>query len=171
MKTTTKTFSFCITALVISLGFYSCNDDGSDAIKPSPYEPNGETNIEILLTDNLIKQWRLVYIYDIDNASIPAHKWSECERSEILTFNTDKSFSIGCSENGISLFTWNVREQEGVKLLDLESIAISNAPSAWLSQKIVIRLLTEDSLIIEINGIKQEYVPYYLENRDPRDYQ
>ena len=170
MKTTAKTFSICITALVILLGLNSC-DDGNEAIKPSPYEPIGESNIEILLTDNLIKQWRLVSIYDYNNEIIPTFNWSECEKSEILTFNTDNSFSISCSENGISLFTWKVKEVEGETLLDLESVKSSKAPPLWLNQKIIIHLLTANALIIEVEGIKQEYVPYYLENSDPRDYQ
>jgi hypothetical protein len=170
VKTTPKIFSILITAFVISLGFYSCDDDGSEAIKPSSYLPHEENNIEVLLTDNLIKQWRLINIYDNDNASVPIHKWSECEKSEILTFNTDKSFSISCSEDGISLFTWNVSDIEGKTLLNLESIAASKAPSVWKNQKIVIRLLTENALVIETNGIKHEYTPFYLVNRNPRDY-
>jgi hypothetical protein len=169
MKTTTKIFSICITAIIISLGSFSCDGDGSEAIEPDPSEPDGENNVEVLLTDNLIKQWRLVDIYDFDNASIPGHKWSECEKSEILTFNTDKSFSISCSGNGISLFKWNISETEGKTLLNLESVAASKAPLGWMSQKIVIRLLTENALVIEINGIKYEYASFYLENIDPRD--
>jgi hypothetical protein len=171
MKTATKILSIFITALIISLGSFSCDDDGREAIKPSPYEPNGEIRVEVLLTDNLIKQWRLVNIYDLDNVNIPTHKWSECEKSEILTFNTDKSFSISCFENGISLFKWNIIEIEEETHLSLESVAASKAPSGWMSQKIVIRLLTENTLIIEIDRIKHEYVPFYRENSDPLDYQ
>ncbi len=171
MKTATKILSICITALVISLGSFSCDDDGREAIKPSPYEQKGENNVEVLLTDNLIKQWRLVDIYDLDNASIPVHKWNECEKSEILTFNTNNSFSISCSENGISIFTWNVSEMEGKTLLNLESFAASKAPSGWMSQNIVIRLLTENTLVIEINGIKHEYASFHLGNTDSGNYQ
>jgi len=171
MKTTTKILSICITALIISLGSFSCDDDGKEAIKPSPYKADVDNNVEVLLTDNLIKQWRLVDIYDLDNASIPVHKWNECEKSEILTFNTDKSFSISCSENGISLFTWNVSKTEGKTLLNLESVEVSKAPSGWMSQKIVIRLLTENTLVIEINGINYEYTSFHLGNSDPGDYQ
>jgi hypothetical protein len=170
MKTTTKILSICITTLVISLGSFSCDDDGSEAIEPYPYEPDDENNVEVLLTDNLIKQWRLVDIYDFDNASIPGHKWSECEKSEILTFNTDKSFSISCSANGISLFKWNISETEGKTLLNLESVAASKAPSGWMSQKIVIRLLTENTLVIEIKEVNYEYASFHLGNSDPGDY-
>ena len=170
MKTTTKTFSICITALVILFGIYSCND-ADEVINPLPYEPSGVNNIEILLTDNLIKQWRLVNIYDYNNDVVPTHNWSECEKSEILTFNTDNSFSISCSENEISLFTWNIKESEGLTLLNLESVNSSEIPPIWMNQKIVIHLLTDNSLIIEIEGIKHEYVPFYMENSDPRDYQ
>ncbi len=170
MKTTTKILSMCVTALVISLGSSSCDDDGSEAIEPYPYEPDGENNVEVLLTDNLIKQWRLVDIYDFDNASIPVHKWNECEKSEILTFNTDKSFSISCSGNGISLFKWNISETEGKTLLNLESVAASKAPSEWMSQKIVIRLLTENTLVIEIKEVNYEYTSFHLQNSDPGNY-
>jgi hypothetical protein len=169
MKTTTKIFSICITVIIISLGSFSCNDVGSETIKPLRYDLNGESNVEVLLTDNLIKQWRLVDIHNLDNAIIPVHNWSECEKSEILTFNIDKSFSISCSEYGISLFNWNINEAEGKTLLNLESGMASEAPSTWMNQKIVIRLLTENALVIEISGIKYEYASFYLENIDPRD--
>ena len=170
MKTTTKTFSICITALVILFSINSCNDV-DEVISPFPYEPNGENDIEVLLTDNLIKQWRLVNIYDHNNNKVPSHNWSECEKSEILTFNTNNSFSISCSENGISLFTWDIKEMEGVTLLDLESVSSSEVPPIWTNQKIVIHLLTDNAFILEIEGIKHEYIPFYLENSDPRDYQ
>ena len=170
MQTTTKILSICITALVISLGSFSCDDNGTEAIKPSLYEPDGGNNIEVLLTDNLIKQWRLVDIYDLNNTSIPVHKWNECKKSEILTFNIDKSFSISCSENGISLFIWNVSEKEGKTLLNLESAAASKVPTEWLSQKIIVRLLTEKTLVIEINGINYEFASFHFGYNEPGDY-
>ena len=171
MKTTTKSFSIYFTTLVISLGFCSCSDDGSVAIKPSPNESILENTADVLLTDNLVKEWRLVNIYDQNNVSIPVHKWTECNKSEILTFHSDKTFSTSCCDNCLSLYTWNVIEEKGKKFLNLESVENSAASAPWIGQEIIIHLLTAYDLIIEINGIKHEYVPYFLEIRNPIDYQ
>ncbi len=164
MQTTNKFLSICITALIITLGSFSCDVDSTEAIKPSPYETEWGNNAEILLTDNLIKQWRLIDIYDLDNSSIPIEKWNECEKSEILTFNIDKSFSFSCSENGISVYTWDVNEKEGKTILNLESAMASYGPSGWMDQDIVIRLLSENALVIEINGINYEYISFHFGN-------
>lgn len=172
MKTSIRTLSICLTGLVISLGFYACNDDNSDNVKPLPPTPTEANNtMEVLLTDNLIKEWRLVNIYDEANSSINTLEWSDCKKSEILTFHSDKTFSVSCSNNAISIFSWNVIEIEDKNFLNLESIENSSTPSEWLAQEIIIHVLTDNILVIEINGMNHEYRPVYLENRNPRDYQ
>lgn len=171
MENITKTFSICLTALVISLGFSSCSENGSDAINPSQNKLVEEKTSNVLLTDNLVKGWRLVNIYDQKNESIPVHKWTECNKSEILTFHSDKTFSTNCCDNHASLFTWDVLEEKDKKFLNLESVDTSALSGEWISHKITIHLLTAYDMIIEINGIKYEYVPYFFENLNPRDYE
>ena len=166
MKTKSKTFSICLTAIIISLGFYSCSEDGSDAIKPFPNEDKEENTTDVLLTDNLVKGWRLVNIYDQNNASIPVHRWNECYKSEIITFHSDNTFSTSCCDNCASFFTWYVLEEKGKKILNFESDDTSAVSTEWIGHKIIIHLLTAYDMIIEINGIKYEYVPYFFENRN-----
>ena len=108
MKTTAGIFRIFLKAFFISLGFYSCSHNGFDEINPSPGDSFSENTTEVLLTDNLVKEWRLVNIYDENDVCISVQEWTECEKSEILTFHSDNTFSFSCCDTCASLYLWNI---------------------------------------------------------------
>lgn len=170
MKATAVIFRIFFIVFFISLGFYSCSHDGSDEINPFPNDTFGKNTTEVLLTDNLVKEWRLVNIYDENNIGIPVHEWTDCEKSEILTFHSDNTFSFSCCDTCASFYLWNIIVEKGKKFIYIESVNSSKATTPWTGKEVVVHFLSAYEMILEINGIKHEYIPYFLENCDPGDY-
>jgi len=173
MKNNRIFIKFYLIALMMSLGFYSCNDPEVEPIKEFPIAVNDNpcsSNECILLTDGMEKEWRLVKIISTHFVEISPSNWSDCEKSETLTFYHNNSFSVSCADLGSSKFLWSIIENNDHKVLDFKSNGNTEVPQLWTDDQIIIHLLTMDNLIIEVNGTIREYIPsdlvdYSMENK------
>jgi len=186
MKSVGVIFKSQLIALLILLSFYSCDDIPeyklSPKIEDDPLTTNNFSNCLDhecdLLTNDRQKEWKLVKIINPPYDEIPYDMWSDCDKSETITFTCNYTFQRKCFDptfysdpvviENLELitFSWSITESYGKKVFYLQLISDAEPPPSWmdwLDDLIFIQELTDDIFKIMVDGRIREYRPDYWE--------